>query len=59
MISYKLYGERPLNGFRPRLKKAQLSAYPQTLLSIRWLARNYPPFIRQLSAIFTFFVAET
>ena len=21
MISYKLYGERPLNGFRPRLKK--------------------------------------
>jgi len=21
LISYKLYGERPLNGFRPRLKK--------------------------------------
>lgn len=30
----------------------QLSAYPQTPLNVRWLAQNYPPCIRQVSAMY-------
>ena len=49
MISYKLYGERPLNGFRPRLKNAiiRLSAnsIEYQMVSVK-LSAIYPSIIR-------------